>query len=84
MTTEKMGNRILLADDLADSGVTLQETINWLKNKFPDEVQEVRTAVIWYKGTSVIQPDYYVEFLPDSPWIHQPFERYEIITPADL
>lgn len=84
MTTEKMGKRILLADDLADSGVTLQETINWLKNQFFDEVQEVRTAVIWYKNTSVIKPDYYVQYLPDSPWIHQPFERYEIVTPADL
>lgn len=84
MTTEKMGNKILLADDLADSGITLLETINWLKNQFPEQVQEVRTAVIWYKGTSVIKPDYYVEYLSDSPWIHQPFERYEIMTPADL
>ncbi|PSF38870.1 phosphoribosyltransferase [Aphanothece hegewaldii CCALA 016] len=84
MTTEKMGNRILLVDDLADSGITLLETINWLKNKFPDEVQEVRTAVLWYKDSSVIKPDYYVEYLPDNPWIHQPFERYEQITPAEL
>jgi hypoxanthine phosphoribosyltransferase len=84
MTSEKMGSRILLVDDLADSGVTLLETINWLKNQFPDEVKEVRTAVIWYKDVSVIKPDYYVEYLPDNPWIHQPFERYEQITPADL
>lgn len=84
MTTEKMGNRILLTDDLADSGITLLETISWLKNRFPDEVKEVRTAVIWYKGASVIKPDYYVEYLPNNPWIHQPFERYEQITPADL
>lgn len=84
MTTEKMGKRILLTDDLADSGMTLLETISWLKNKFPDEVEEVRTAVIWYKSSSVMIPDYYVEYLPDNPWIHQPFERYEQITPADL
>lgn len=84
MTTEKMGNRILLADDLADSGITLLETISWLKNKFQGEIKEIRTAVIWYKGASVIKPDYYVQYLPDNPWIHQPFERYEQITPADL
>jgi hypothetical protein len=84
MTSEKMGRRILLADDLADSGVTLVETISWLKNRFSDEIAEIRTAVIWYKGASVIEPDYYVEYLPESPWIHQPFERYELITPADL
>ncbi|MFN7557683.1 MAG: phosphoribosyltransferase, partial [Microcystis sp.] len=29
-------------------------------------------------------PDYYVEYYPDNPWIHQPFERYELITPQDL
>jgi hypothetical protein len=25
-----------------------------------------------------------VEYYPDNPWIHQPFERYELITPKDL
>lgn len=84
MTTEKLGTKILLADDLADSGITLLKTINWLKINFPTEIEEIRTAVIWYKGASVIEPDYYVGHLPDSPWIHQPFERYEQITPAEL
>jgi hypothetical protein len=23
-----------------------------------------------------IAPDYYADYLPDSPWIHQPFEKY--------
>src|SRR3712207_1081423 len=31
MTTENLGSRILLVDDLVDSGVTLKETIPWLK-----------------------------------------------------
>jgi len=29
----------------------------------------------------VIRPDYFVEYLPDSPWIHQPFEMYDEMTP---
>lgn len=69
--------RILLVDDLVDSGVSLSESINWLKTKYPDKITEIRTAVIWYKSTSIKTPDYYVEYLPNNPWIHQPFEAYE-------
>jgi hypothetical protein len=25
-----------------------------------------------------------VDFLPDNPWIHQPFEKYEKLQPQDL
>jgi uncharacterized protein len=40
--------------------------------------------VLWYKVCSEFKPDYYVDYLPDNPWIHQPFEQYETLTPADL
>jgi uncharacterized protein len=84
MTTEKLGSRILLADDLVDSGVTLQETIPWLKQYSESPIEDIRTAVIWYKACSVVEPDYYVDYLADNPWIHQPFECYEFTNPADL
>jgi len=84
MTTKNLGSRILLLDDLVDSGITLQETIPWLKQYSDSPIEEIRTAVIWYKACSVIAPDYYVDYLPDNPWIHQPFEHYEYMNPADL
>ncbi len=84
MTSEKLGSRILLVDDLVDSGVTLEETIPWLKKNSKITIEEIRTAVIWYKACSVVAPDYYADYLPDNPWIHQPFENYEFITPAEL
>lgn len=92
MTTEKIGDdsearlrdRILLLDDLVDSGVSLRESINWLYRRYPNDIAEIRTGVIWYKACSEISPDYYVDYLPDNPWIHQPFERYEQINPAEL
>jgi len=31
-----------------------------------------------------VRPDYYVSYLPDNPWIHQPFEYYEQASPADV
>jgi hypoxanthine phosphoribosyltransferase len=84
MTTLHLGSHVLLVDDLVDSGVTLQRTLTWLDNKYGFYIEEVRTAVIWYKACSVIKPDYYVDYLEDSPWIHQPFEHYEKMHPSDL
>jgi hypothetical protein len=75
--------RWLLADDLADSGLTLQRVIPELYARRPD-VTDIRTAVLWCKGHSVIRPDYQVALLPDSPWIHQPFELYDRLTLAEL
>jgi uncharacterized protein len=68
--------KVLLADDLVDSGVTLKAVIPELRRRYP-AIEEIRTAVLWYKSVSVIKPDYYAQFLETSPWIHQPFEAYE-------
>ncbi|MEC4983590.1 MAG: phosphoribosyltransferase [Oscillatoria sp. PMC 1068.18] len=84
MTTKSLGSKVLLVDDLVDSGVSLRETINWLQQHCRAEIEEIRTAVIWYKDCSQIVPDYYVDYLPNNPWIHQPFESYELTTPAEL
>ncbi len=84
MTTEHLGSRVLLVDDLVDSGISLQESIRWLERNYRAEIEEIRTGVLWYKDCSVITPDYYVDYLPDDPWIHQPFERYEQMSPAEL
>jgi hypoxanthine phosphoribosyltransferase len=82
MTTAKLGNQVLLIDDLVDSGLTLKETINWLQSRY--QIDEIRTAVIWYKSCSLIEPDYYIQYLPNNPWIHQPFEPYEQMTIEQL
>jgi uncharacterized protein len=68
--------KVLLADDLVDSGVTLKAVIPELRRRYPS-IEEIRTAVLWYKSVSVIKPDYHAQFLETSPWIHQPFEAYE-------
>jgi uncharacterized protein len=83
-TTQHLGSHILLVDDLVDSGVTLQKTLPWLDRKYGFYIEEVRTAVLWAKGCSSFKPDYAVHQLPENPWIHQPFERYEKISPRDL
>ena len=75
--------RVLLVDDLVDSGVTIVKVIDYLKRRFP-EITEVKTAVLWYKGCSQVKPDYFVEYLPTNPWIHQPFEEYDELRPNQL
>ncbi|MBD2124077.1 phosphoribosyltransferase [Trichocoleus sp. FACHB-262] len=84
MTTANLGSHILLVDDLVDSGVTLERTLTWLDRKYGFYVEEVRTAVLWYKACSTVAPDYYVDYLLDNPWIHQPFEKYEQMNPSEL
>ncbi len=84
MTTEHLGSRVLLVDDLVDSGISLQESVRWLDRNYSAEIEEIRTSVLWYKDCSVITPDYYVDYLPDDPWIHQPFECYEQMSPDEL
>ena len=84
MTTPNLGKRVLLVDDLVDSGRSLTETISWLKKHYPQDIEEIRTAVLWHKACSIIIPNYCVNYLSDNPWVHQPFEYYEKILPNDL
>ena len=78
----ELGGRVLLVDDLADSGVTLSAVVERLRGM--DAITELRSAVIWTKGASSYVPDYHVELLPTSPWIHQPFEEYDGLRPEGL
>lgn len=69
----QLKGRVLLVDDMVDSGKTIREVIEHLKKRYP-EITEIRVAVLWYKAHSVLVPDWHVEYLEDNPWIHQPFE----------
>ena len=80
---EEPRGRVLLVDDLADSGTTLAGVVQYLQARFA-AISELRTGVIWLKGSSQMRPDYFASYLPDSPWIHQPFERYDQLRPGQL
>jgi hypoxanthine phosphoribosyltransferase len=83
MTTARLGTRILLVDDLVDSGITLDVVKRHLEGAY-SSTEQVRTAVLWYKAVSIVKPDYFVHYLPENPWIHQPFERYDLMDPEGL
>lgn len=79
----EIAGRVLLVDDLADSGVTLTAVVKRLQESYPP-ITELRTAVLWTKGISTFRADYSVEDLPTNPWIHQPFEGYDTLSPEKL
>ena len=85
ITTPKgeIAGKVLLVDDLADTGHTLRAVVDQLKNNYKP-VTELRTAVIWTKGVSSVKADYSVDDLPTNPWIHQPFEPYDNMRPEKL
>jgi hypoxanthine phosphoribosyltransferase len=83
MTSPRLGDRVLLVDDMVDSGVTLDLVNRTLPQRFHN-ISLCRTAVLWWKAHSVFKPDFHVEYLPDNPWIHQPFEVYDQLRPAAL
>ncbi|MEY2730566.1 MAG: phosphoribosyltransferase [Betaproteobacteria bacterium] len=82
MPQGELAGRVLLVDDLADSGITLKAVVERLRAM--PAITELRSAVIWTKAVSSYQPDYTVEHLPTSPWIHQPFEEYDGLRPDAL
>jgi hypoxanthine phosphoribosyltransferase len=72
----EVAGRVLLVDDLADTGHTLRAVVDQLRTGYP-AITELRSAVLWMKAISSYTPDYVVERLPTNPWIHQPFESYD-------
>ena len=75
-------NRTLLIDDLSDTGLTLNKSIEWLKNYGPTKeyIKEVKTACLWKKKSSTFEPDFCPVRLDSDPWIVQPTEHYEEIS----
>lgn len=83
MTTDTLGKRILLVDDLVDSGVTLREIRRELQERYP-EMEEIKTAVFWRKSGTTFEADFYANQIDKSVWLVMPFEIYEEIDPKDL
>lgn len=69
--TDVKGKRILLIDDIADSGKTLQELVNGLSWKGAISVE---TLTLFHKPQSVIEPTWYMYEVPNEVWLNFPWE----------
>jgi xanthine phosphoribosyltransferase len=63
--------RVLVVDDIADSGETLQKVMEYLKGKYPNI--EFQSATLFYKQTSVYKPHYWVQ--EANAWIEFFWEK---------
>lgn len=68
-----VSGKVLLVDDPADTGHTLQALCGHLRTHCPG-IDELKTAVVWVKPGSVFKPDFAAEYLDSDIWIVQPFE----------
>lgn len=83
ITRGTLEGKVLLVDDMVDTGLTFTKVGEHLRAQFP-AISELRSAVLWWKGHSRATPDYFVDRLPTNPWIHQPFEDYDSLRPHQL
>jgi hypoxanthine phosphoribosyltransferase len=72
--------------NLSDTGLTLNKSIEWLKNysQTKDFIKEVKTACLWKKKSSTFEPDFCPVRLDSDPWIVQPTEHYEELSIEEL
>ena len=79
LANEKDFDKVLLIDDLSDTGLTLIKSIEWLQNYGPTKnfINEVKTACLWKKKSSTFEPDFCPIRLNSDQWIVQPTELYE-------
>ncbi len=79
-------DKVLLVDDLSDTGLTLNKSIEWLKKYEPtkDYINQVKTACLWKKKSSTFEPDFCPVKLDSDPWIVQPTEHYEELSMEEI
>jgi len=71
------GKRVLVVDDVTDTGDTLAEALRYLQGFSP---AEVRTAVLQHKDCSAFVPDYYAEMVTVWRWIIYPWAAREDVS----
>jgi len=74
VTSEVIGKRVLVVDDVADSGQSLRIAERHLRQK---GAQEIRVCTLYLKPKSIFKPNHYAK--TTSKWIIFPWERLEAI-----
>jgi len=85
--SELPGKRVLVVDDVADSGKTLRMVMEMLSHQDLDlggrtVTVDARSAVIYRKPRSIVEPDYW--WRTTDKWINFPWSVLPVITPASV
>lgn len=68
------GKRVLIADDVTDTGDSLKHVVEYVKSL---GAAEVRTATMHHKTVSPFVPDFYGEVMHEWSWVVYPWSIYE-------
>jgi len=71
------GNKVLLVDDLTDTGESLKVSLKHLKEFNPSEI---KTATLIHKSQSEFVPDFYAEEREEWKWLIFPWNLNEDLT----
>ena len=74
VTSEVKGRRVLVVDDVSDSGHSLRVVSNHLRRK---GARNIRVCTLYLKPHSVFVPDYYSR--QTTKWVIFPWERLEAV-----
>ncbi|MBE0523027.1 MAG: phosphoribosyltransferase [Methanosarcinales archaeon] len=77
LSTDISGLKVLLVDDITDTGDTLLAAQNYLSKHNP---ASVRTAVLQHKTCSTFAPDFFVHRIIKWRWIIYPWAAFEDIS----
>ncbi len=72
VSTDVKDKKVIIADDVADTGRSLKAAYEHLKEK---KAREIRIVTLYYKPWSIVVPDIYVE--KTDKWIIFPWEIRE-------
>ena len=70
------GKRVLIADDVTDTGDSLKLVVEYVKSL---GAREVKTVTMHHKTSSSYVPDFYGELMSDWTWIVYPWSVHEDI-----
>ncbi len=78
LTADINGKRVLIVDDLCDSGDTFEVAVQHVRCR--GKPAQVKTACLFYKQVSSFAPDFYAEKLYEWRWLTFPWAVVEDIT----
>ena len=73
LTKDLKGKKVLVVDDVSDTGKSLIVAKDYIANK---GASEIKVATLHYKPHSKFKPDYYIR--TTDAWIVYPWERHEV------
>jgi hypoxanthine phosphoribosyltransferase len=74
LSVNVVGLKVLIIDDVTDTGETLRVAASYLKEK---GAADIKTGVLQHKVGSIFKPDYFADLIKEWGWIIYPWAAHE-------